>query len=94
MALPPLFHIREKLGAVQIAGVDGPTVQFRLFFAAGFHPHIASILVAGTFQSKIEREDWKYDGALSLTQTTAQEGEFWTLLLNHDLPTGFYEYKY
>lgn len=95
MALPPLFHIQEKLGAVQVAGdTESGRVQFRLFFAKGFNAHVVSILVSGTFQVNLGGQNWENNKALSLTKEAGQDGDFWTLVLDHDLPKGFYEYKY
>jgi glycosidase len=92
-ALPDLFHVNQNLGAIQIDPAQ-PQVQFRLYFPSGFLNHVESIIVLGDFQSKIGLEDWSATGAPTLTKSTIPEGEFWTCLLQTDLPIGFYEYIY
>jgi pullulanase len=95
MALGPLFHIKENLGAVQIDGDSSSgRVQFRLFFPAGFDPHVKEIRVAGNFQAQLGGTDWDFAGGPTLTKTSQAEGDFWTLALSPPLPAGFYEYKY
>jgi 1,4-alpha-glucan branching enzyme len=90
----PLFHIEQKLGAV-ISDNNSFQIQFRLFFPSDPDPQIASIRVAGSFQSKIGGQDWSFDTGPQLTAAPqTQDGVFWTLLLGSDLPVGFYEYKY
>jgi pullulanase len=98
MAFEDLFHIKHQLGAVQVVAGAETRTQFRLFFAANSDTQIESIRVAGTFQSKIGEVDWDYTKNHFLTKSSAkdspEEGKFWTLKLNYDLPVGFYEYKY
>jgi pullulanase len=93
--LPPLFHITEQLGAVQVDG-DSATgrVQFRLFFSAGFDPQIREIRAAGSFQGQLGGTDWDFQGGPLLARSNRPEGEFWTLTLEPPLTAGFYEYKY
>jgi hypothetical protein len=85
-SLPPLFHITEQLGAVQIDG-DSATgrVQFRLFFPAGFDPQIQQIRAAGSFQGQLGGTDWDFPGGPLLARSNRPEGEFWTLTLEPPL---------
>ena len=85
--------MKQNLGAIQVDR-SKPRVQFRLFFAKGFPNHIKSISVVGNFQSKTGAIDWEISSAPTLTPGPVQGGEIWTLALDHDLPEGFYEYKY
>ena len=90
----PLFHIEEKLGAV-VSDPNKPQIQFRLFFPSDPDPQITSIRVAGSFQSMIGGQDWDFGTGPQLTAAPpTEDGVFWTLLLERDLPVGFYEYKY
>ena len=91
----PLFHIKARLGAVPDE-VDRSRIQFRLFFPANVEPHIISIRVAGSFQSKVGGQDWDFDNGFEFAKESAADwvGDFWTRLVQHDLPDGFYEYKY
>lgn len=92
-ALPPLFHVDQDLGALQIDATKSQ-VQFRLYFAAGFTTNITGIVVTGDFQDQIGQTNWTAAGAPALTLSTTPQGEFWTLLLQHDLRDGFYQYQY
>src|SRR3954454_11208239 len=95
MFLPPLFHVNERLGALQIDGdAESGRVQFRLFFPAGFDPQVVEIRVAGDFQALLGGTDWDFAGGPALTKTSQAEGDFWTLAVSAILPAGFYEYKY
>ena len=91
----PLFHIQEKLGAVA-DDTNKSFIQFRLFFPANVETHIVSIRVAGTFQSKLGGQDWDFDSGPELVKESGPNwiGDFWTLLIQKQLPDGFYEYKY
>lgn len=89
----PLFHIKEKLGAV-VSETNKSRIQFRQFFPSNPDPQIASIRVAGSFQSKIGGQDWDFANGPQLTASSTQDGVFWTLLIQQDLPDDFYEYKY
>jgi hypothetical protein len=71
MALEPLFHIKENLGATQASGdSEAGAVRFRLFLPEGFDPQIASIGVAGDFQSKLGGSDWDFSNSLPLGKTS------------------------
>lgn len=91
----PLFHIKEKLGAVP-SDANRSVIQFRLFIPANVEPHIASIRAAGDFQSQLRGQDWDFDNGLELVKEPAPNwiGDFWTHLIQTELRDGFYEYKY
>ena len=89
----PLFHITERLGAV-VSASNQSRIQFRLFFPTGVETGIASIRVAGTFQTGTGQTAWKFESGPELTAETTSDGIFWTCLLDRDLLDGFYEYKY
>lgn len=95
MALEPLFHIKENLGATQASGdSEAGAVRFRLFFPEGFDPRIASIGVAGDFQSKLGGSDWDFSRPLPLGKTSKPGiGDFWEFI-SDVLPESFYQYKY
>ena len=95
MALQPLFHIKENLGATQASGdSQAGAVRFRLFFPEGFDPQVASIGVAGDFQSKSGGSDWDFSRSLPLVKTNEPGiGDFWEFT-SEVLPANFYEYKY
>ena len=62
MALEELFHIKQRLGAVQADGDENSgRVQFRLYFPAGFDTQITGIRVAGDFQPQIGAAPWSRD---------------------------------
>ena len=95
MALEPLFHIKENLGATQASGdSQSGAVRFRLFFPEGFDPQIASIGVAGDFQSRSGGADWDFFRSLPLVKTSRPGiGDFWEFT-SDVLPANFYQYKY
>lgn len=104
MVFEELFHIKNQLGAVQVSTKPNSTgeirTQFRLFFPAvpSADTEIASISVGGTFQGQIGEKNWDFSRSHFLTPSSATEspaeGQFWTLVLEDELPSGFYEYKY
>jgi hypothetical protein len=89
MALEELFHIKQRLGAVQADGDENSgRVQFRLYFPAGFDTQISGIRVAGDFQPQIGAAPWDFAAGPSLTKTATAEGDLWTLLLPTVLAKG------
>jgi pullulanase/glycogen debranching enzyme len=95
MPLEELFHIKQRLGAVQAdGGENSGRVQFRLYFPVGFDTQISGIRVAGDFQPQIGAAPWNFAAGPSLTKTATAEGDLWTLLLPTVLAKGFYQYKY
>jgi 1,4-alpha-glucan branching enzyme len=95
MALEPLFHVKENLGATQASGdSERGAVRFRLFFPDGFDPQIDSIGVAGDFQNKLGRSDWDFTHNFALAKRNEPGiGDFWEFT-SDDLPADFYQYKY
>ena len=91
-----MFYMSNKLGAWQVGNdSDKGKVEFKLFFPTGFDPQIASIQVAGDFQSKISSNaDWDFISGFHLTQRTAPEGAFWSYQTTKELPADYYQYKY
>jgi 1,4-alpha-glucan branching enzyme len=90
-----LFHINEQLGAWQIDGDDTQgTVVFKLFFPAGFDPQIQAIRVSGDFQQALGGTNWDFSGGPLMTRAERSEGTFWSWATDHQLPAGFYQYKY
>ena len=91
-----MSYMADRCGAWQIgADPNQGEVEFRIFFPAGFDPHISSIRVAGSFQSALAGADWDFPAGLPLTlDTTDPRGNFWTARTGQLLPKGFYEYKY
>jgi glycosidase len=62
---------------------------------AGFgDPRIASIRVAGSFQSKLGQPDWNFEAAPVLKREEHPKGSVWRFQTGIDLPAGFYEYKF
>jgi hypothetical protein len=89
------MYMEARCGAWQVgADPDGGAIEFRLFFPAGTDPHIATIRVGGTFQSKLGGTDWDFPGGPAMTRDDSDgRGTFWTATTD-TLPAGFYEYKY
>lgn len=95
MALEPLFHVTEKLGATQASGDENQgAVRFRLFLPEGVDPQIKAIGVAGDFQGRLGKSDWDFSDPLPLDKSSRPGvGDFWEAT-SAELPAGFYQYKY
>ncbi len=57
-------------------------------------PQIASVQVAGTFQSSLGQTDWDFAAAPALIKEPHPKGWVWRYRTDVALPAGFYEYKY
>jgi 1,4-alpha-glucan branching enzyme len=57
-------------------------------------PQIASIQVAGTFQTRLGQKNWDFAAAPALTREPHSKGQVWRHRTEVPLPAGFYEYKY
>lgn len=92
-------YMANRLGAWQVG--DNPEkgkVEFKIFFPkfdSGHDPQIASIRVAGDFQSKISpHADWDFDNGFELKPVTVTEGAIWSYCTEEELPSDYYQYKY
>jgi pullulanase len=91
-----MFYMVNRLGAWQV-GDDRAKgkVEFKLFFPTKFDPKIASIKVAGDFQSQISpHADWDFPSGFDLTSKDTPDGTFWSYRTDKELTAGFYQYKY
>ena len=57
-------------------------------------PQIASLQVAGTFQTHLGQDNWDFATAPALTREPHPKGWVWRYRTEAPLPAGFYEYKY
>lgn len=93
-----MFYMQNKLGAWQFGNDrDKGKVEFKLFFPKieGKDPQIASIRVAGDFQSQISANcDWDFAAGFALKRNDTSEGTFWSYSTSKELTAGFYQYKY
>jgi pullulanase/glycogen debranching enzyme len=55
---------------------------------------IASIRVAGSFQSRLGQLDWSFGSAPAMTREDHPKGSVWRYRTGVELPAGFYEYKF
>lgn len=90
------MFMETRCGAWQVGeDVDRGRVEFRVFFPAGFDPHLVSIRVGGDFQAIAGAAGWDFAGGVPLVADTSDpRGTFWVGRTAVDLPAGFYEYKY
>lgn len=88
------MFMQARCGAWQVGDdPDRGAVEFRVFFPAGFDPHVRVIRVVGGFQSQIGGVNWDPATAVTLVREPADpRGEFWAAV-TAPLTTGFYEYK-
>lgn len=86
----------NRLGAWQVGGDHNKgKVEFKLFFPKGSDPKIASIRVAGDFQSQVPpHTDWDFPGGFELTRAETADGTFWSYCTEKELKSEFYQYKY
>jgi pullulanase len=85
----------RRIGAWQVgADPDRGAVQFTIFYPSGADPHVASIRVAGSFQSQLGQNAWDWTVAPQMTRSEDPEGTLWTYSTPVELSSGFYEYKY
>jgi pullulanase len=91
-----MFYMANRLGAWQVGSdPDQGKVEFKIFFPQGFDPQIASIRVAGSFQSQISSyADWDFPNGFALTPAATADGTFWSCATPTELQAGFYQYKY
>jgi 1,4-alpha-glucan branching enzyme len=91
-----MFYMKNKLGAWQVGeDKDKGKVEFKVFFPKNFDPKIASIRVAGDFQSQISpNANWDFPHGFELTREDKEEGAFWRHATQTELKAGYYQYKY
>ncbi|MDX1813018.1 MAG: alpha-amylase family glycosyl hydrolase, partial [Gammaproteobacteria bacterium] len=92
-------YMKEKLGSWQISGgMESGTAQFRIFFpneSNGLQHNIKSIQVCGDFQKALgQNSNWDPALAPAMARSLHPEGEIWSWATPHDIPKGFYQYKY
>lgn len=96
-----MVYMDKRCGCWQIGDeVNEGAIEFRLFFPAGADPQFSAIRVAGDFQHLLEEgghgQDWNFQGGLKLLLESHDPnvGTYWSVRTPHELPAGFYEYKY
>lgn len=90
----------ENFGAV----VKGSRIEFNLFlpdnardpsqYVRGGSPRIKQIHVRGDFQCAAGSQNWQLDAAFQMQKLEHEHGWLYQLAVNHDLPEGYYQYKY
>lgn len=85
----------QRLGAWQVSGgEDGGAVEWKVFLPNVSDPRIASMRVAGDFQSHIGGTDWDFPNGPELTRSEISEGTLYTYRTPVPVAKGFYQYKY
>lgn len=90
-----MLYMDSRLGAWQVGdNPSGGAIEFNIFFPKGADPHVASIRVAGTFQTQLGQTDWDWTNAPLLAPSNDPEGVIWSYTTPVALQAGFYEYRY
>jgi 1,4-alpha-glucan branching enzyme len=89
------MYMATRCGAWQVGdAADQGEVEFRVFFPAGFDPHVVSISVVGDFQVQLGGVSWDPITGLPLSvEAPDPRGTFWSAVTPVPLLAGFYQYK-
>lgn len=89
------MFMQTRCGAWQVGNdQDQGALEFRVFYPAGFDPHVTDVRIVGDFQALLGGADWDPATGLVLnTEPPDPRGEFWSAVTPVALPAGFYQYK-